>query len=147
MTAYGQILSGKVSRRANKKDGAPRPSRAYANSLEAAGFVYIGEKRWAYTWEGYFPKFTMAPGANLNGKIGLIARCKDVVILFPYGADPDFIKTRLDDEILAIMGLQADVADPVASDFIPFLGEPVVIVEGQEVGPEINFDAWMVAGA
>ena len=74
----------------------------------------------------------------------MIAKFEEIEILFPYGTKPADIKDRLDDEILGIVRLQADAADPLPAEApIPFLGEPLpyqsIAVEGQEIGPEIGF--------
>lgn len=148
MTAFSKVSKGKISDRSNKKDGgALNRQRDYNAKLESLGFTRTDWNKHGYTWPGEFPAFALTPGtiATDDGpQSGLIARCHkaEIEFLFPYGTAPNSIKARLDDEILAIMGLQADVADPTPSDFIPFLGEPVtvpMIVEGQEIGLEIGF--------
>lgn len=132
----------------NKKDGnGPlNRQRDYNAHLEDADFTRVGWNKWAYTWDGDFPVFTLSPGELLNGETGLIARYSpaDIEILFPYGTAPSFIKVRLDEKILEIMRFQADAADPRPAEApIPFMGEPLpyqpVVVEGQEIGPEIEF--------
>ena len=145
MTNYKQArTNGKRGR--NMKDGnGPLVRRDYNARLEAARFTRIGWNKWAYTWQGDFPIFTLAPGILEDGAAGLIARYSpaDIEILFPYGTRPVDIAARLNDEILEIMRLQAGVADPLPADTIPFMGEPLpyqsVVVEGQEIGPEIKF--------
>lgn len=149
MTAFSKVSKGKVSQRANKKDGgALGRQRNQDKAFCAAGFTRNDWNKWNYTWPGEFPIFEIAPGI-IGDKAGLVAHYEpaDIEILFAYGTTPADIKAQLDDKIDELMGLQADVADPTSSDYIPFLGEPVTIVEGQGVGPEIDFDAWMVAGA
>lgn len=144
MTAFSKVCKGKVSRRANKKDGnGPlNRQRDYNARLEALGFTRTDWNGWSYSWQGEFPTFTLAPGI-VDDKAGLVAQCNqaDKAILFPYGTFPADIKARLDDEILAIMRLQADAADPLSAEAIPFMGESYqpIIVEGQEIGPEIDF--------
>lgn len=130
----------------NKKDGnGPRRDYTYNARLEALNFTRAGWNKHSYTWPGEFPTFTLAPGV-IEGEAGLVARCPkaDKEILFVYGAAPADIKARLDDEILTLMGLQADIDDPMPVEApIPFMGEPLphqpLIVEGQEIGPEIEF--------
>lgn len=144
MTAFSKVCKGKVSRRANKKDdnGPLARQRDYNARLVEAGFTRSGWNKWSYTWSGNFPVFALAPGI-VDGKAGLVAQCSqaDKTILFSYGTFPADIKARLDDEILTIMRLQADAADPLSAEAIPFMGEPYrpIIVEGQEIGPEIDF--------
>ena len=145
MTNYKQArTNGK--RGANIKDGNGPLARQrdYNALLRALGFTRTDWNKWSYSWQGDFPTFALAPGGHLNGETGFIAKFKEIEILFPYGTKPAFIKDRLDDEILEIMRLQADAADPLPiSPIIPFLGEPLpyqpVIVEGQEIGSEIEF--------
>lgn len=125
------------------KRGALNRQRDYNGQLEAEGFTRTDWNKWTYTWDGDFPAFTLAPGI-VDGKAGLVARCAEagVEILLPYGTPPDNIKARLNDEIDEIMGLQADVVDPLPAEaYIPFLGEPyrAIIIEGEEIGPEIPF--------
>ena len=148
MTAFSKVSKGKFSQFHNKKDGNGPLARQrdYNASLAALGFTRTDWNKWSYTWQGNFPTFTLAPGILEDGAAGLIARYPpaDIEILFPYGTTPALIKGRLDDEILEIMRLQADAADPLpVSPIIPFLGEPLpyqpVIVEGQEIGPDIGF--------
>ncbi len=127
----------------NKKDGGNGlcRDRTYDAKLEAAGFTRPGDKL-TYTYQGVFPVFTLAPGI-VGDEAGLVAKCAwaGIEILFPYGTTPTVIKAQLDDKISEIIKYQADVADPVDPDFIPFMGEPVVpmVVEGQKIGPEIKF--------
>ena len=143
MTAFNARKSNRTPKGRNKKDGNGQVARQrdYNKRLEALGFTRTGWNKWSYSWQGDFPTFTLAPGGLLNGETGLIAKFEEIEILFPYGTTPAFIKARLDDEILGIMRLQADAADPLPIS-IPFMGEPSPyqpIVEGQEIGPEIKF--------
>jgi len=144
MTAFNARKSNRTPKGRNKKDGNGQVARQrdYKGLLEALGFTRIDWNKWAYTWAGDFPVFTMRP-SGINGKTGFIARFQGIEILFSYGIPPADIKVRLDDEILAIMRLQNNAADWLPADTIPipfFLGESQsVIVEGQEIGPEIEF--------
>jgi hypothetical protein len=109
MTAYSQIANRRKRRNFNKKDGDRRPPRL---DFESHGFERIDWNAYDYTWAGDFPVFRLSPGATLNGrKLGLIARCEGIEILFPYGAEPAFIKSRLDDEILQIMRHDAELVE------------------------------------
>ncbi len=157
MTNYKQArTNGK--RGGNKKDGySPdrRQTKAQRQAAEerwlAAGFTYRwfrGGPRLTYSWRGDFPVFKLAPGIlkdETGTHAGLIARYSpaDIEILFPYGTRPVDIAARLNDEILEIVRLQADAADPLPTSPIPFMGEPLpyqpAIVEDQEIGPEIEF--------
>ena len=148
MTAFSKVSKGKFSQFHNKKDGNGQVARQrdYNASLAALGFTRTDWNKWSYTWQGSFPTFTLAPGILEGGGAGLIARYSpaDIEILFPYGTRPALIKGRLDDEILEIVRLQADVADPLPAEApIPFMGEPLpyqsIVVEGQEIGAEIGF--------
>lgn len=143
MTNYKQArTNGK--RGANIKDGnGPLVrQRDYNVRLEAAGFIRTDWNQWSYSWDGDFPTFILTPGI-VDDKAGLVAQCNqaDKAILFSYGTLPADIKARLEEEILEIMRLQADAADPLPTEAIPFMGEPyrLIIVEGQEIGPEIDF--------
>ena len=126
-------------------NGALGRQRDYNASLAALGFTRTDWNKWSYTWQGNFPTFTLAPGILEDGAAGLIARYSpaDIEILFPYGTRPVDIAARLNDEILEIVRLQADAADPLPTSPIPFMGEPLpyqpAIVEDQEIGPEIEF--------
>ncbi len=144
MTNFKQARSNR-KRGSNIKDGPRRRQSGHSKSFLDNGFIRSDWNKWVYTWLGDFPVFHLAPGAVINdqGKFreGLIARHPqtDKEILFPYGTSPADIAGRLNDEI---MGLQADVADPLPAEApIPFLGEPcrLIIVEGQEIGSEIPF--------
>jgi hypothetical protein len=150
MTAFSKVCKGEVSDQANKKDGngSLARQRDYNVILEALDFIRIGWNKWSFTWGGDFPIFTLAPGTftdDTGTHAGLIARYSlaDIEILFPYGTSPADIKTRLNDEILEIMRLQTDAADPLPISPIPFMGEPLpyqpIVVEDQEIGPEIGF--------
>ncbi|KKL92162.1 hypothetical protein LCGC14_1816520 [marine sediment metagenome] len=148
MTAFNARLAGRTPKGRNKKDGNGQMARQrdYNARLGAARFTQIGWNKWSYSWQGNFPTFTLAPGILEDGAAGLIARYSpaDIEILFPYGTRPALIKGRLDDEILEIVRLQADVADPLPAEApIPFMGEPLpyqsIVVEGQEIGAEIGF--------
>lgn len=109
MTNYKLAISN-TNRPYNKKDGRPRP-RSQAAQYEAQGFKRTDWNRWEYTWKGNFPVFQMAPGI-LGDKAGLIAKfSEDIKIHFPYGTPPADIKARLDDEILAIMQHDAEIAE------------------------------------
>ncbi len=129
MTAFNARLAGRTPKGRNKKDGNGQMvrQRDYNARLGAARFTRIGWNKWSYSWQGSFPTFTLAPGIlEDGGAAGLIARYSpaDIEILFPYGTRPALIKGRLDDEILEIMRLQADVADPLPAEApIPFMGE------------------------
>lgn len=158
MTNYKQA-PGNDKRGGNKKDGYRpdrRQTKAQSQAAEerwlAAGFTYRrfrGGLRLTYSWPGDFPVFKLAPGSvtdDTETHAGLIARYSpaDIEILFPYGTRPVDIATRLNDEILEIVRLQADAADPLPiSPIIPFLGEPLpyqpIVIEGQEIGPDIGF--------
>lgn len=144
MTNSKQVRNNK-KRGGNRKDGH-RPDRrqtkarrqAIENQWTAAGFKMTDWNKWTYTWPGESPVFRLTPGILIDDRgthAGLIARyaSADKKILFVYGTDPASIKARLDDEILAIMRLQADV------DNSPIGG-------GQEIGPEINLDVWRAVG-
>lgn len=129
MTAYGQILSGKISDRPNKKDGGgPRRKSGLTKSFEAVGFIRDDWNKWMYTWEGEFPVFKIGPGTIINDegmpRDGLIASCLQagIEILFAYGTPPESIKAQLDNEISEIIGHQADIADPAGPDYIPLWG-------------------------
>jgi len=151
MTAFNARKSNRTPKGRNKKDGNGQVARQrdYNVRLKTAGFRRTDWNRWTYTWAGDFPAFTLAPGTLTDGtgtRVGLIAQCSQagVTIVFSYGTKPAGIATRLNDEILEIMRLQADVADPLSAEApIPFMGEPLpcqpVVVEGQEIGPEIKF--------
>lgn len=108
-----------TTRPCNKKDGnGPLVrQRDYNARLEAAGFTRTDWNKWSYSWHGDFPVFKLAPGI-VDDKVGLVAQCSqaDKTILFSYGTFPADIKVRLDDEILEIVRLQADIADPLSVD-------------------------------
>jgi hypothetical protein len=140
MTNFKQARSN-GKRGFNQKDPQPvRPTKAQRQAAEgqweAAGFEMIDWNKMAYTWEGDFPAFALAPGTitdDQDARAGLVARYDpaDIKILFPYGTPPAAIATRLDDEILSIMRHDADIDAPL--DWEP------VIVNGQMIGPEIDF--------
>jgi hypothetical protein len=125
----------------NQKDPRPpRQTKAQRESaiaeFEAAGFTWTPGP-WTYTWPGNFPVFRLAPGILVDDTgphAGLIARYSpaDIEILFPYGTPPTDMAARLNDEILAVMRHDADVDCP-SLDWKP------VIVNGQEIGPEVGF--------
>lgn len=85
------------------------------DQMLAAGFLYQwirNAPRWTYTWRGNFPVFEVTPG-HLGAGTGLVARYlkADIEILFAYETPPGDIATRLDDEILALMRHDAEIAD------------------------------------
>jgi hypothetical protein len=119
MTNFNQA-PGNKSRGNNIKDGGSRPRRNRSNDdqFEALGFKRIDWNKWSYTWKGDFPVFRLVPGW-VSFEYGWIAICDRSGLQIPIGqAGPIEIKTRLDDEILAIMRYDAEIAD-----------EPLVIDE------------------
>lgn len=131
MTNYKQAQSG-GKRGGNMKDGHGsdrRPTKAQREADDKlwldAGFLYQwlrGAPRLTYTWDGNFPVFEVAPGIanDQDGQLraGMVARNSetDFELCFPYGGHPADIADRLDDEILKIMCLQADVDAPLDWD-------------------------------
>jgi hypothetical protein len=133
-----KLAKSNANRPPNQKDHRPphqtkASRRNYDAKLAEAGFTWVGLKL-TYTWPGVFPAFILAPGIatdETGTHAGLIARCGDIEILFPYGSDPEAMAAQLDDEILEVMRLQADVDAPL--DWQP------VVIDGQEIGPEVAF--------
>lgn len=80
------------------------------DEFKRQGFEWAGWNAWRYTWQGDFPIFTVKPG-TVNGSNGIVAAVdlpSDVEVWFPYGTPAGDIRTRLDNEILAIMRMRHD---------------------------------------
>jgi len=123
MTAYKARISGKNPQTNNKKDGATGRRRDDSREFEEAGFQWIDWNKLSYTWPGDFPVFILVPGSNMNGHPGWIAKVDlvDLIeIYFHPASSAIFIKTRLDDEILAIMRREAAL-DDAEIDFDKFM--------------------------
>lgn len=125
MTNFKQVQSN-GRRGENMKDGRRpdrRPTKKQRQATEdqwfAAGFEYRwirNAPRLTYTWSGDFPVFEVIPGI-IGISAGLIARYAPIEIFFPYETDPADIAARLNDEILAIMRHDAEIADqPLVDD-------------------------------
>jgi hypothetical protein len=127
MTNFKQAPRNK-SRGNNIKDGGSRPRRNRSNDdqFEDLGFKRIDWNKWSYTWPGNFPVFRLVPGWTCFGH-GWIAIHDESDHRIPLGpAKPTEIKTRLDDEILAIMRYDAEIDDSIDQEMI-------------ELGREIGF--------
>lgn len=112
MTAFNARLAGRTPKGRNKKDGATGRNPG-ATNFEKHGFTFImPPSQWAYTWQGVFPVFQVAPG-RVNGLAGMVARCpkSGVIEWFPYGTTPADIKARLDVLISEIMQHDAALAE------------------------------------
>ncbi len=137
MTAFSKITKGKNSRRPNKKDGGRRRPVRITGFWGVENFMPTAPGEWSYTWEATnCPEFKVIEG---EGQIIATLEGGEITEVFRSHAEA---KGWLDAQIEELMMLQTDTADPVASDFIPFLGEPVtapIIVEGQVIRPEIGF--------
>lgn len=132
MTNFKQV-QGNGKRGRNIKDGSPaarRPTKAQREADDKlwldAGFEYReirNAPRLTYTWPGDFPVIEITPGIanDQTGQFraGMVARytLADFELCFPYGTTPPLdIAAQLDDEILKIMCLQADVDAPLDWD-------------------------------
>ena len=133
MTNFKQV-QGNNKRGGNIKEShlvGRRPTKKQRQADEdqwlAAGFSYQwirNAPRLTYTWEGDFPVIEITPGIanDQDGQLraGMVARNSDVdadlELCFPYGTPPADIAAQLNDKILAIMLLQADVDAPIDWD-------------------------------
>lgn len=131
MTDFSQVQdNGK--RGGNQKDGhGPdrRPTKAQHEADDKlwldAGFSYReirNAPRLTYTWQDDFPVIEITPGIVCDSegqfRAGMVARNSDTgfELCFPYGTPPVDIVDRLNDEILKITRLQADVGAPLDWD-------------------------------
>lgn len=111
MTAFSARIQGRIPKGRNKKDGATGRGRRKDNSaeFEALGFIEIDWNKWSYTWEGDFPVFRLVPG-TVDFMPGWVAIYNERQI--PIGqAQPEAIKARLDEEILAITRHDAEIIE------------------------------------
>jgi hypothetical protein len=109
MTAFSARKAGKDPKTSNNKDGVGRGRKSGLTKLfEAAGFIRYGWNKWTYSFDDS-PEFVVAPGTIINSegmpRQGLVARCDDKEVFFPYGTAPADIAARLDDEIAVITGV------------------------------------------
>lgn len=131
MTNYKQV-QGNGRRGANVKEGQRLDRRPTKTQREAddklwldAGFEYReirNAPRLTYTWFGDFPIIEITPGitCDQDGQLraGMVARYSDadLELCFPYGTPAADIAAQLNDEILKILCLQADVDAPIDWD-------------------------------
>ncbi len=139
MTNYSARLSRRNPKGNNIKGGRRRKWRQPAVQPDSfwgvENFLPTAPNQWVYTWQGLdCPVFEVA---ETDGEITATLDGGEITATFQ-GVPHSEVKCWLDDQILYLMKLQADAADPTSSDYIPFLGEPMVVC-GQEIGPEIGF--------
>lgn len=138
MTAFSKISSGKVSTHPNKKDGGRRRPVRITGFWGVENFTPTAPGEWSYTWEATnCPEFKV-----IEGEGQIIATLEGGEITMTLGGHAE-AKDWMDARILELIELQADVADPIPQDFIPFLGEPMaetMIVEVKKLARRSPFE-------
>jgi hypothetical protein len=126
MTAYSTIFSKNRSHR-NIKDGGPRwqPPVQSTGFWGVAGFMPTRQPgQWCYTWPAIdCPAFKVIEAGK---EITATIEGGEIEATFTNTSHIE-VKDWMDDRILELMRLQADVDGPP------------LVVAGQEMGPEIEF--------